>query len=360
MKLLYLYISKKFLATFLFSLLALGVIFIIVDLFENLDKFLDRNAGIIHIAEYYLYYIPAILKLLIPIGTLLATLFTIGNLSNTNEITAMKSGSLSLYQLMIPVIVLSILISFTQLWFSTMVVPRATKVKNEMAAVYLGKDESSKYLNNIFIRESKTRNILIKEYNSKTMQGSGLLIQDFSSELNPRLFSKIYASMFRWDMKKKTWILKNIKKQIYEKVKMKEELLGDKEYKLSFNNTELSDLVKPIDEMNIFELYKFLVFQENGGKDINQSLTDFYGIIAFPMANFIVILFGVPFASVKRRGGIAIQIGAALIVSFAYLVFTKIGQIVGISVGIGPVISAWLANILFFLVGLIVIFKTPK
>ncbi|OGU56714.1 MAG: hypothetical protein A2X64_10635 [Ignavibacteria bacterium GWF2_33_9] len=347
-------------ATFLFSLLALGVIFIIVDLFENLDKFLDRNTGILHIAEYYLYYIPAILKLLIPIGTLLATLFTIGNLSNTNEITAMKSGSLSLYQLMIPVIILSILISITQLWFSTMVVPRATKVKNEMAAMYLGMDESSKYLNNIFIRENKTRNILIKEFNSKTMQGSGIQIQDFSSESNPRLLSKIYASMFRWDSQKKNWILMNIKKQIYEKVRIKEQLLIDQEFKFSFNNSELSDLVKPIEEMNIFELYKFLVFQKNGGKDINQSLTDFYGIIAFPIANFIVILFGVPFASVKRRGGIAIQIGAALIVSFAYLIFTKIGQIVGISVGIGPIISAWLANILFFLVGLFVIFKTPK
>lgn len=360
MKILYVYISRKFLATFFFSLVALSVIFIIVDLFENLDKFLDRNATILNLAEYYMYYIPSILKLLFPIGTLLATLFTIGSLSNLNEITAMKSGTMSLYRLMIPVLTLSLTISIFQLWFSTLVVPRASKVKNELSSKYLGNDETSSYLTNIYFRETKLRNVLIKEFNASRQIGTGIQIQDFSSEQTPRLITKYSAQLFSYDSMKKEWILKFVNKQIFSQLKITNEFIPEIRFNLSFNNKELADLVKPVEEMNIFELYNFLNFQRKGGKDINQSLTDFHGILAFPFANLIVVLFGVPFASVKRRGGIAIQIGAALIVSFAYLVFTKIGQIIGISIGIGPILSAWMANILFLISGLVVLFKTPK
>jgi lipopolysaccharide export system permease protein len=360
MKILFIYISKKFLGTFFFSLIALGIIFIIVDLFENLDEFLDRNSSMLNIMEFYIYYIPSILKLLIPIGTLLSTLFTIGNLSTLNEITAMKSGSLSLYKLMIPVIFLAISISIFQLWFSTLIVPKASKVKNELSEKYLGKDAHFQYLTNIFIRETPTRNVLIREFNAEFKTGSGFQIQDFSSELNPRVQKKYYANLYNWDKKTKKWLLKDVKLQTFDLTKMTEQSVGDKTFALSFNENELTNLVKPEEEMNIFEQYKFLQFQKKGGKDINQGLTDFHGILAFPFANLIVVLFGVPFASVKRRGGIAIQIGAALIVSFAYLVFTKIGQIIGISIGIGPVLSAWMANILFLISGIIVLIKTPK
>jgi lipopolysaccharide export system permease protein len=360
MRILFVYISKKFIGTFFFSLLALSIIFVIVDMFEHLDEFLDRNTTALNIAEYYMYYIPAILKLLFPIGTLLATLFTIGNLSNLNEITAMKSGSMSLYKLMIPIMVLTIFISIFQLWFSTLVVPRASAVKNELSAKYLGEDAHSKYLMNIFIRETPTRNILIREFNSENQIGSGLQIHDFTSEFHPRMIEKYNAQTFSWNPKTSEWKLKDITTQKFLPMKFKEEIYSEMNIKLSFNQKELADLVKPIEEMNIYEFYNFINFQKKGGKDVNQSLTDFHGMLAFPFANLIVALFGVPFASVKRRGGIAIQIGAALIVSFAYLVFTKIGQIIGTSIGIGPIISAWMANILFLIAGLIVLFKTPK
>lgn len=329
-------------------------------MFENLDEFLDRNSSVLNIAEYYFFYIPAILKLIIPIGTLLATLFSVGSLSNLNEITAMKSGSLSLYKLMLPIIFLSLFISVFQLWFSSLIVPKTIEIKNELSAKYLGKDEKTKYLTNIYIRENIKRNILIREFNAEQKTGSGMQIHDFTNENNPRIFSKIIANNFNWDSLNNLWILSDVTEQTFSPLKIKEKSYSKITERFSFNENELSDLVKPTEEMSIFELYNFLLFQEKGGKDINQSLTDFHGILAFPFANLIVVLFGVPFASVKRRGGIAIQIGAALIVSFAYLVFTKIGQIIGISIGIGPVLSAWMANILFLISGIIVLFKTPK
>jgi lipopolysaccharide export system permease protein len=354
------YISRKFINTFIFSLLSLSIIFIIVDLLENLDSFLDRNSTIFNIAEYYIFFIPSILKLLIPIGTLVATLFSIGNLSNQNEIISMKSGSMSLYKIMLPIIFIALFISILQLWLSAYAVPKSNKIKSELSIKYMGKGVSEVYLTNIYLRESPIRNVIIKEFNADNQIGYGLQVNDFSNDKNPRLISRLTAKNFSWDTLHNNWELRSVTKQVFTANAMKEEFLNTSSIKLNFDNKELSELVKPTEQMNIVEWYKFLQFQQRGGRDIQKELTDFYGVIAFPFANFVVILFGVPFASIKRRGGLAVQIGAALVISFVYLIFTKLGQTLGFSIGLTPIISAWLANIVFLISGLVVLFKSPK
>ena len=78
---------------------------------ETLDKFIDQQLSLETIALYYLNFLPEIIKLLTPIAMLMAALFSIGKMSNLNEITAMKSGGMSLYRLMFPLFIVSLLIT---------------------------------------------------------------------------------------------------------------------------------------------------------------------------------------------------------------------------------------------------------
>ena len=110
--------------------------------------------------------------------------------------------------------------------------------------------------------------------------------------------------------------------------------------------------------MTFDELHEYIVLLERGGKDVRKQLIDYHGQYAFPFANFIVILFGVPFASVRKKGGIAIQIGAAMVISFVYLLFTEVSQTIGYASDMNVVLSGWMANILFFIGGIITIVKT--
>lgn len=360
MKIIYLYIARKFTSTFIFSVIALSLIFIIVNLFEQLDKFLDRNVPIFIIISYYIFGLPDILKLLIPIATLLANLFSIGTMANNNEITAMKSGTLSLYKLFIPLIIITIFIMILQLYFATHLAPYSNIKKSEIEKEYLGGSVESTYISSFYIRDNPTRNITITEYNSSMKTGYGMQIFEFQLESSVQLYKTTYANTFQWDSIINSWILNKIAVKEVSNSTMKIIYKDADTFKFSFDAASLSKISKPIDQMNIFELYEYLIFKKNGGEDIEKELTDFYGILAFPFANFIVLLFGVPFASVKQRGGMAVQIGAALIVSVIYLVFTKVGQTLGYSTGLSPLISAWLANAIFLLIGIYVLAKTPK
>jgi lipopolysaccharide export system permease protein len=73
-----------------------------------------------------------------------------------------------------------------------------------------------------------------------------------------------------------------------------------------------------------------------------------------------VVLFGVPFSFGKRRKGLAIQFGISVAICFIYLVFMKVSQVFGYNGDLNPVLTAWLANLVFLAAGIVNIIRTEK
>ena len=92
MKILDRYLVKQFMQTILFGLLAFTLIFVVIDMMENLDDFLDQNVPTSLILQYYFVFIPEMVRLMTPIAVLLASLFTAGKMANQNELTAIKAS----------------------------------------------------------------------------------------------------------------------------------------------------------------------------------------------------------------------------------------------------------------------------
>ena len=117
------YVLRKFIINLLFSIGAFVIIFLVVDLIENIDKFIDRDAEVSTVFIYYVYYIPYIINLTLPISMLLSCLFTLGSMSQHNEIVAQKSAGISLYRIFTPLFIFSFFISIGAGLFSEFVVP---------------------------------------------------------------------------------------------------------------------------------------------------------------------------------------------------------------------------------------------
>jgi lipopolysaccharide export system permease protein len=117
--------------------------------------------------------------------------------------------------------------------------------------------------------------------------------------------------------------------------------------------------LKP-DEMDYGDLQQFIKNQQRAGQDVSRWLVDFYGKTSFPFASVIVVLFGVPFSSVKRRGGLGVEFGIALAVCFLYMIFLKVSQAFGYNGDLDPLLTAWMANILFLIAGIYNLIRVPK
>ena len=95
MKKLDIYLLQKFIVTLLMTLLGFICVILIVDLIENLDRFIDNAIPFNITMKYYLYAIPWFINSRLPMSMLIATVFSIGLLAKKNELTAMKSTGIS-------------------------------------------------------------------------------------------------------------------------------------------------------------------------------------------------------------------------------------------------------------------------
>ncbi len=335
--------------------MALCVIFLVVNLMESLDGFLDHNAGFVAIASYYLYFMPQIIKLIFPIAMLMASLFAIGKHSGANEITAMKTAGQSLYRLMIPIVLVSIGLSFAQLYFNGWVVPRATTKMLAIDRKYLGKGRGAveTQVYNLYFRDNPLRNVIMSSYDEVQKSGTMMAIEDYNSERQPRVTRRIDAQSFRWDSVLSCWQMTNgFARTISAEGEVHVRAFEQDTAHLQMSHKSIMTLQRTSDEMTLDELQEYIGVLERGGKDVRMKRIDYFGQYAFPFANLVVVLFGVPFASVRKKGGIAVEVATAMIVSFVYLVFTKISQSMGYELNVSPQAVAWSANALFLLIAL--------
>ena len=112
--------------------------------------------------------------------------------------------------------------------------------------------------------------------------------------------------------------------------------------------------------MDYNDLKQFIMNQQRGGQEVARWLVDFYGKIAFPFASVIVVIFGIPFSSVKRRSGLGVEFGIALAVCFIYMIFLKVSQAFGYNGDLDPLLTAWLANIIFLAAGIYNLLRVAK
>lgn len=355
------YIVRQFLITSFFALLAVIIIFIVIDVMENLGDFLDRKATLEILAQYYLFFIPEIIKLITPVAMLLGSLFVTARLSMQNEWTAMKAGGVSLYRLMVPYLIVALVVSAASVYFNGWIVPKANKKKLTLERVYLNKNTISGSGANIYVQDTPTRILSIGYFDDTREVASRVSIQDFSPDDPTRLVARVDAQTMEWDSAGHQWILREgVRRWFTEDREHIERFALQSAGTLHFNPDDLRKKQEQPDEMEYETMRQFIENQRRAGQDTARWEVDFHSKISFPFASVIVVLFGVPFASVKRRGGIGVQAGISLLVAFIYLIFLKVSQVFGYNGDIHPLLTAWMANLLFLAAAIYIILRVPK
>jgi lipopolysaccharide export system permease protein len=355
------YILKQFIMTTVFGLITFMMIFLIIDLMENLDDFLDNNVANDIIIQYYIAFLPEIVKLMTPVAVLLASLFTTGKLAANNELTAMKAGGMSIYRYMFPLITVAFLVSGVSVYFNGWVVPYANQQKFSIERRYLNKNLESTARTNIYLQDGKKRIVYISYYDGRSGTGTRASIQEFSDSSLISIAQRWDGLQFTWDSVSSTWSMSLGRQRIFSATGEQVIPFGTYIFRdLSFTPKDIVKKVERPEEMNYTELGEFIERQQNSGNDTARWMVDYHNKVAFPFASVIVVLFGIPFSFGKRKGGIAVQVGISAAVVFIYMVFMKISNVFGYNGDLNPLLTAWLANIIFFTAGVVNIFRVNK
>ena len=327
---------------------------------EKLDDFIDQNVDNKVIIEYYIVFVPEIIRLMLPVAVLLAGLFTVGKLSTQNELTAIKSSGISFYRFTAPFMITTLVISFAAIYFGGYIVPEANKQRIFLEQTHLKK--GIVYAgSNIYFQDGKNKIVTISYFNTKDKRANRLSIQEFDLINTTQMISRIDAQSMVYDTTSLNWVAYNgVKRFIYEK---NDSLVEFSELQIEGLNFLPDDVIqkqrKP-DEMNLQELKNYATSQLNAGNNPINIEIEYYSRIAFAFASFVVILFGLTLSANKRKGGTAIQFGINILLTFIYLVFMKISQAFGKNGLLHPFLTAWMANIVFFIAGVINLIRIKK
>jgi lipopolysaccharide export system permease protein len=342
------YALKQFIVTAVFSLAAFVAIFLVIDLMENLDDFLDRAAPPGIIMTYYVYFMPEIIKLMLPVSVLLSALFTTGRLSTYNELTALKSGGVSLQRFMAPFVVLAMIVSGFAIYFNGWVVPYTNQKKFQIARVYFHKYLESPTRSNIFIQDSRTTILSIGIYDESRNTALRVSVQEFDPDDVSVMIARYDAFEMRWNAERRDWtLMKGTARTFGGDGEVETPFASKTLPAMNFSPDDIRKKQQKPDEMNYTELGEFIEGQKRAGQDVSRWLVDYYGKIAFPFANLIVVLFGIPFSAIKRRSGLGVEFGIALAICFLYMIFMKVSQAFGYNGDLDPLLTAWLANLIF-------------
>jgi lipopolysaccharide export system permease protein len=129
---------------------------------------------------------------------------------------------------------------------------------------------------------------------------------------------------------------------------------------INFSAEELKQRDNIVTSMNYFELQDNIREQKMRGQNPSKALLENFNRTSMPFSVFVLTLIGVSLSSRKVRGGIGLQIGIGIAMSFSYILLLRFSEIF-IQVGIAnPLMAAWIPNILFTIIAIAFYVNTPK
>ena len=344
------YILKQYLRILAFGIFAFVAIFITVDVFEKIDNFLDHDAKLKDIAIYYVYSAPYILTYIIPVSLLLATVFAMGMMSRRNELTALIASGVSLVRIATPIFVTAFLVSIGSTYFNDEVVAHANRKGDEIMRYRIERNTPPPpgIKHNFHFLGAHGFVYLARNYNHENHALYDVVIQQFDGN---SLIRRLDARRAHW--KDGLWTLTDGVERVFDK---------DLETVRPFDKLEMPEIEetpeefgkKEIDQDNMTygELLDYINRVRRSGGNVRRYLVDLYFKLSFPLAGSIFVLFGVAFASGKRKPSIATGFGVTLLVSFLYYGVLRVGQTLGHNGIMPPLLAAQLGNIIFLGIGL--------
>ncbi|MDM8524072.1 LPS export ABC transporter permease LptG [Desulfococcaceae bacterium HSG8] len=327
-------------------------IYVAIDFFEKIDNFMEAGLPFSKAFAFFVFKIPFIIAQILPVCVLLSVLVVFGLMTRNNEMLALKSSGVSIWQLLKPVIIIGFMFSGFLFLFSEAIVPitvqKANKiwlnqVKEEAAVITREK--------NIWLKD--TRLIThIKYYNKTEKAIFGITLNYFDK--NFRLIRRIDAR--KGFFRQGRWFLYELIEQSLDKKSGEYTVVFHEKRSESLNLSpeNLEIVVKKSEEMGFKELLEYVREVEAEGYDATIYKVDVYAKIAFPFVCLIMCITGTGIAvKGKMKEGLAVGIAYGIGIAFFYWVFYSFCVSLGYGEMLPPWIAVWTANFVFLCFGIV-------
>jgi len=349
MKLIDRYILRSFLSPLVFCLLGFTMVYVVFDMFDHLSDFVAGQVGAASMAVFYLYLLPLGAIYVAPVSLMMATLYSLTQLTKNNELTAMRACGMSLYRLMLPYVTAGLLASVAVLLINETLSPRAAYWTRQFVRAAGREDKLSVHLarNVPYKNQRERRTWMIGQFNA--LDYSMENVEVFQHDARGMDLYKVTAPRVEW--RDRRWQFRDLTKRYFDaygnprgapELALVREMHEFTETPVNFLN-EIKDPVRDPEFFAATDLLNYIESHDTlGPPTVRRLMVDFHHRLALPWTCLIVTLLGIPFGNhTGRKGSFA---GAMLCLGLFFFQYFAInfGLWLGKQGGLPPWLAAWL------------------
>ena len=347
------YILQRFLYSLALSAVAMWLMAVVIDLIENIDTFIDHEASLGQILRYYLYRSPYWILLTLPITTLLGTLFSLSGLARRSEIVAAKAAGIGLHRLLRPLYVFSLVLAGAAMLFTDLVVPPATSRYNATRDEIRAFSRSDGSRRQVLLQDVGGQFVFARSYDHGRQRAHEVTWERTDGS---HTLERATARLAIWRPDRGRWVLQEGHYHSFA---------NETPAVAAFDSLDLSLLhltpedfarqEKKPEEMNFGELSDYVRRALANGEDVTRHVVDLHLKVSFPFTCVVIFLLGAPLGASARRTGRASAFGLGVLICFVFYGSVKAGQALGWNEILTPWLGAWLANLIFGAIGIILL-----
>jgi len=345
------YFLRDFLRVLGLCLATFVALYLIVDLFNRIEDILSRDVPLGLIIQYFLCGLPRIIHQFCPLAVLLSTFITIGLFVRNQEITALKAHGISLYRVLNVFILISAGVFVASLLMQQYLIPGSTTRFRQIKEEYIkGKARSKLVDTTAFWYRSKGAiyNIDFFEPEKNILEKVSIMYLDDAFQARRVIFAKTGS----WNGK--TWDLQDgFDRQFHAGGGQTATTFKQISVSLQARPEDFHGSRKTSDELSFTELWGLLKKIKTRGYTTTSYAVDLHAKISYSFINIIMAILGIPFAlMIGRSGGMALGIALSSGLGLTYWIFFSFCISLGKGGMLHPFVAAWIANIIFGMLGI--------
>lgn len=353
------YILRKFIGTFIYSLMILLVISVVIDITEKVDDFMTHNLSFWFVlTKYYIGFIPHIAALLFPLFIFISVIFFTSKMAYRTEIVAILSSGVSFRRFLRPYWVGGIFFGAILWGANQYVVPVANRIRTSFENKYVSTPKTAEAMRNKTLRIDSVTYINFDYYDPNYKTGSDFTLSRIRGQ---QVYYKLRAERVNWDSVAGTWKLQFTTERTINGMKETLTAHQDTVLKIPLHPEEMVEEKNKQEAMTTPELNTYLKREElRGAEGLSVYYVEKYRRTSASVAVVILVMIGAIISSRKVRGGSGLHLALGIVISASYILFMQFSTVFATKADLNPLLAAWIPNFVFGGLAFWLYLRAPK
>ncbi len=370
MRLLDRYLLRELLIPLGYCLSGFLLLWVSSDLINSLKDFQEHKLGVVDIAQFYLVKTPEFLVLILPIGLLLALLYSLTNHARHHEITAIRAAGVSLWRLCLPYLAVGALAGIALFAMNELWVPDSAEIAEQIRGRYSAQAPGAPGRHQVvklgFTNARDQRVWQIALYNVETAEmvnpvvistfggGRSYLYADRAVRTNG-VWTFFQARLYREELRTNAMpalLLQTNVLAMPQFTETPDQIKSEIRISSSLNTLSLRGAKKA--DVPVAEIFNYLrLHPQPTASDAAWLFTKLHGRLAAPWTCLVVVLMAIPFGAASGRRNVFVGVASSIVICFAFFVVQQLCLALGAGGYLPPVLGGWLPNGVFGALGLV-------